>query len=109
MTRNATRVAVFAVAALAVAGAGTGIALATGGGDDRDVPIAGTEQERAARAALAHSGGGRVTATEVGDEESYYEVEITLEDGSRVDVQLDRTFRVVGSERDRADDEGRAG
>ena len=29
-----------------------------------------------------------------------YEVEVTLDDGSQVDVQLDRSFHVVGSERD---------
>lgn len=36
-----------------------------------------------------------MTGTEVGDEESYYEVEVTLADGSQVDVQLDRAFRFV--------------
>jgi uncharacterized membrane protein YkoI len=41
-----------------------------------------------------------VTETEVGDEESVYEVEVTLDDGSQVDVQLDRSFRVVDSEQD---------
>jgi hypothetical protein len=46
-----------------------------------------------------------VTGTEVGDEESYYEVEVTLDDGTQVDVQLDKGFRVVGSEADGADDE----
>ena len=51
------------------------------------------------------TGGGRVTGTEVGDEESLYEVEVTLDDGSQVDVQLDEQFRVVGSE---ADDESGA-
>ena len=49
-------------------------------------------------AALAFTGEGRVTGTEVGDEESYYEVEVTLDDGSEVDVQLDKNFEVVGSE-----------
>lgn len=29
-----------------------------------------------------------------------YEVEVTLDDGSQVDVQLDAEFKVVGSERD---------
>jgi hypothetical protein len=38
--------------------------------------------------------------TEVGDEESYYEVEVTLDDGTQVDVQLDADFQVVGSEAD---------
>jgi hypothetical protein len=37
---------------------------------------------------------------EVGDEESYYEVEVTLDDGSQTDVQLDRGFNVVGDETD---------
>ncbi|HKZ19242.1 MAG TPA: PepSY domain-containing protein [Acidimicrobiia bacterium] len=39
---------------------------------------------------------GTVTETEVGDEESHYEVEVTLDDGSQVDVQLDETFNFVG-------------
>ena len=42
-----------------------------------------------------------MTETEVGDEESYYEVEVTLDNGSQVDVQLDESFNVVGSEGDR--------
>jgi hypothetical protein len=41
-------------------------------------------------------GGGTVTETEVGDEESYYEVEVTQPNGSQTDVQLDRDFDVVG-------------
>ena len=53
----------------------------------------------------AHRRGSRVTETEVGDEESYYEVEVTLDDGSQVDVQLDEQFNVVGGE---ADDESEA-
>lgn len=55
---------------------------------------------RASQAALEHTGGGRVTDTEVGDEESHYEVEVTLEDGRRVDVQLNEQFEVVGDEFD---------
>ena len=41
-----------------------------------------------------------MTETEVNDEDSYYEVEVTLDDGSQVDVQLDRSFNVVGSKAD---------
>ena len=63
-----------------------------------DVPITGTNLERATAAALAHVGEGRVTATEVGDKESYYEIEITLDDGRQLDVQLDEQFDYVGSE-----------
>ncbi|MEE8330204.1 MAG: hypothetical protein V3R84_00350 [Acidimicrobiia bacterium] len=45
-----------------------------------------------------------MTETEVGDEESCYEVAITLDDGSKVDVQLDADFNVVGSEPDGVDE-----
>jgi hypothetical protein len=50
-----------------------------------------------------------VTETEVGDEESYYEVEVTLDDGRQVDVQLDERFAVVGSSQDVEDSAGREG
>ena len=63
-----------------------------------DVAITGIDLDKASAAALAHTGEGRVTGTEVGDEESYYEIEVTLEDGRQVDVQLDESFAVVGTE-----------
>jgi hypothetical protein len=90
-----------AIGALAVGGAGYAVA---GGADDdaTDTSITGSALDKASAAALDHTGEGRVTETEVGDEESYYEVEVTLEDGSQVDVQLDEDFNVVGDE---ADDE----
>jgi uncharacterized membrane protein YkoI len=103
--RRPTKLAAIAVAALAAAGAGTGIAVASGGGDDHEAPITGTDLDRASRVALEHAGGGSVTDTEVGDEESYFEVEVTLDDGSQVDVQLDRDFHVVGSERNGSGDD----
>ena len=73
-----------------------------GGADDdaTDTPITGSALDQASAAALEHTGEGRVTETEVGDEESYYEVEVTLDDGSQVDVQLDEDFNVVGDEAD---------
>ena len=96
------------IAALAVGG--VAIAGAAGGDDDDggERAIGGAALERASAAALDHTGGGRVTETEAGDEESYYEVEVTRADGSQVDVQLDRDFRVVGSEGDddRGEDDG---
>ena len=98
------------VAAVAVVAGGAGVALASGGDDDaNDTPITGPELERASAAALAHTGGGRVTETEVGDEESKYEVEVTLDDGSQVDVQLDESFAVVGSKVDHEDADESAG
>jgi hypothetical protein len=86
------------------AGAGGGIALASGS-DDSEPPITGEDLDRATAAALEHTGGGRVTETEVGDEESLYEVEVTLDDGTQIDVQLDESFRVVGDEADGPDDD----
>jgi uncharacterized membrane protein YkoI len=93
---------VIALAAVAALGAGgAAIATAAGGDDDEaDGAISGAALDRASRAALAHTGGGKVTETEVGDEESLYEVEVTRDDGTQVDVQLDRDFQVVGSEGD---------
>ena len=67
--------------------------------------ITGADLERASAAALAATGGGRVTGTEVGDEESYYEVEVTREDGSQVDVQLDESFQVVSHDPDHETDD----
>jgi uncharacterized membrane protein YkoI len=107
MTRR-TRVIIGVAALGAVAVAWAGVAVATNGDDDGgDVPITGDALARASAAALQATGGGRVTGTEVGDEESYYEVEVTLTDGSQVDVQLDRSFHVVSSDAD--DDRGEDG
>jgi uncharacterized membrane protein YkoI len=93
-----------AVAAVAL-GVGIAGAVAAGqGGDDNELPITGDALTRATDAALAHTGGGTVTETEVGDEESLYEVEVTLDDGTQVDVQLDENFVVVGTEADDDDD-----
>jgi hypothetical protein len=103
--RQRTMIAVAAGGAVLAVGAGTGMALANAGDDDaEESPITGAAGERARAAALAATGGGRVTGTEVGDEESYYEVEVTLDDGSQVDVQLDESFQVVGSAADRDED-----
>lgn len=98
-------IAAAGVVAAAAAGIGIGVAGA-GGGDDTEAPISGPDLDRASAAALEATGGGEVTETEVGDEESYYEVEVALDDGSQVDVQLDQDFQVVGSE---ADEDGPGG
>jgi uncharacterized membrane protein YkoI len=99
--RRRTIWTIAAAAAAAAVVAGTTAAVAAG--DDSESPITGPALERASAAALAHTGGGRVTDTEVGDEESYYEVEVTLDGGRQVDVQLDENFRVVS---DSADEDG---
>ena len=63
-------------------------------------PITGEALERASAAALAYTGGGEVTETEVGDEDALYEVEVTLAGGRQIDVHLDANFNVVSSESD---------
>ena len=89
----------------ALAGAGATIARATGGDDDTtEQPITGAALDRAGAAALEHTGGGRVTETEAGDEDGAYEVEVTRADGSQVDVHLDAHFGVLGIEGDREED-----
>ncbi|MEO2104772.1 MAG: hypothetical protein ABGZ36_03935 [Actinomycetota bacterium] len=106
MNRKLIAVLLGALATAALAMGGVAIA---GGEDENEGPdtrITGEALDRASAAALAHTGEGEVTETEVGDEESYYEVEVTLPDGSEVDVQLDESFAVVGEEvEDEADDD----
>lgn len=96
---NRTLPRTFAAVAGAIVLAGGGIAVAANadgtGTDETETAITGPALDRASAVALSHTGEGRVTGTEVGDEESYYEVEVTLDNGSQVDVQLDKGFGVV--------------
>ena len=93
----------FAVVAVLAIG-GTAIANNVIGDDDgSDKAITGTALDKAKVAALAHTGGGKVTETEAGDEEGAYEVEVTMPDGSQVDVHLDKSFHVLGQQ---GDDDG---
>ena len=100
--RNRRKSGLIAVAAAAaLGGGGAAIAGAAGGDDDAtDRAITGPALDRAGAAALNHTGGGRVTETEIGDEEGAYEVEVTRADGSQVDVHLDSGFKVLGSAAD---------
>ncbi len=102
MTKK-TKVIAVVGASLALAAGGAGAAIAAGGEDQAegpDVAISGSALDQASAAALAAAGGGKVSGTEKGDEESYYEVEVTLDGGSQVDVQLDRGFNVVSQSAD---------
>jgi len=113
--RNRSKYLVVGASALALAAGGGGLAIAGGnsGGQDSaedaaegpDVAITGTPLDRASAVALDHLGGGKVTDTEVEDEESMYEVEVTNDDGSQTDVQLDADFNVVGDETDGKNDQ----
>ena len=81
------------VAVLALGGGG--IAYATGG--DAGEQATGPGIEKAKSAALDHTNGGQVTGIEVGDEEGYYEIEVTRDDGSQADVHLDRDLNVLST------------
>jgi len=72
-----------------------------------DMPITGNALEQASAVALNYIGEGRVTDTEIDDEEGYYEIEITLDNGREVDVHLDKNFKVISqeSESDNEDDD----
>ena len=82
---------------------GAGVAYATGSGDEdssEQQQATGPGIEKAKSVALDHTNGGQVSGTEVGDEEGYYEVEIIRDDGSQVDVHLDRDLNVLSTPTD---------
>jgi len=85
------------VVVVAIAG-GAGAVVAMGGDDDE--PITGPAYDKAVEAALAHTGGGTVTETEMGDDGAAYSVEVQLKDGRQVEVNLDEDFNVIGDEPD---------
>jgi hypothetical protein len=96
MDRKARWIGAGALALAAIGGA-TGFAIAS---SDDDRPLTGPALEEARRAALAHTGGGAVIETEIGDDGSAYGVEVRRDDGSVVEVALDADFRVIGDEAD---------
>jgi len=100
-----TKIGLLAGAAAILALSGAGVALASSDDDASEKPIPGSALDKAKGAALAETGGGKVTDTEVGDDESLYEVEVTLDNGEQVDVQLDKNFDLVGSETDSEEDD----
>jgi hypothetical protein len=99
---------VIAVSAGALLAIGGGVGIAARGDDDR--PLKGTNYDRATSAALDYVGGGTVTGTEVGDaregkseagdDAEAYEVDVRRDDGRQVEVELDSSFTVTGSEAD---------
>ena len=96
--RTKTKVALIAGAAVAALAVGTGVGIAASG--DGDAPLTGSELERATEAALAQTGGGTVTETEVGDGGAAYGVEVRMPDGRVVEVALDADFHVIGADAD---------
>ena len=89
-----------AVVAMLVALGGAGIAYANGG--DSEEQVRGPDAEKAKSAAVAAVGGGSVSEVERddGNGTSVYEVEVTREDGSQLEVHLDGDYNVVGQQAD---------
>ncbi|TFC01577.1 hypothetical protein E3O42_09315 [Cryobacterium adonitolivorans] len=96
---------------LVVGGAGLAIADPFDSPVDADGPLTGNALDQASAAALDAVGSGTVTDTETetgGTDPNAYEVEVTLADGTEVDVALDKSFAVlwVDDEAGRSDDDG---
>ena len=87
-------------AGLAVAMAGGLVAAAAATGGDNDQELTGATRDRAVAAALAATGGGSVLETEAGDDGAAYGVEVRLDDGRQVEVNLDESFKVISQEPD---------
>jgi hypothetical protein len=98
---NVKTLVIAAAVAMLVALGGAGIAYANGG--DFEEQVTGPEADKAKSAAIAAVGGG--TLTEVERDDGYgtsgvYEVEVTRDDGSQVEVHLDGDYNVVGQQAD---------
>jgi uncharacterized membrane protein YkoI len=74
---------------------------ATGGSASVDPDdLQGEELEKASAAAIAEAGGGTVTDAETSDDADHaYDVEVRLDDGTEVDIDLDASFGVVRTEK----------
>jgi hypothetical protein len=92
------------IAAAALAGAliigGISAGTAQEASTDDDQPLIGETYDRATAAALEETKGGTVTDTEMGDDGATYGVEVRLEDGRQVEVNLDQNYKVTGQEAD---------
>ena len=90
-------------AAVVVAATAGGVAVATD--DDGDVHVTGPEADRATEAALEATDGGTANSVERDNENgATWEVEVTREDGTTVDVRLDEDYEVVVVEGDSEDE-----
>ncbi|MCW2974414.1 MAG: hypothetical protein JWN72_2687 [Thermoleophilia bacterium] len=69
-------------------------------GEGRHEELTGTTLSKASDAALTKVGEGKVTETERGDHGTAFEVEVTKDDGSQVDVELDAAFVVTAVKAD---------
>jgi uncharacterized membrane protein YkoI len=101
---NVRTLVIAAAVAMLVALGGAGIAYANAG--DSEEQVTGPDAQKAKSAAIAAVGGGTLTEVERDDgDDGYgtsgvYEVEVTREDGSQLEVHLDGDYNVVGQEAD---------
>ena len=97
---NVRTLVIAAAVAMLLALGGAGIAYANGG--DSEEQLTGPEAQKAKSAALAAVGGGTVTEVERddGNGTGAFEVEVTRDDGSQLEVHLDGGYDVVGQAAD---------
>ncbi|MCZ2827196.1 MULTISPECIES: PepSY domain-containing protein [unclassified Modestobacter] len=70
-------------------------------GDEPDEQVTGRDRDEAAAAALEAAGGGTVTEVEIADDgDTGYEAEVQLDDGTVVEVALDRDLTVTAVQND---------
>jgi uncharacterized membrane protein YkoI len=89
-----------AAAVLLLVGAGVAYATGSGGGASGQATAANLDK---AKSVALNQVNGRVTGSEVGDEEGAYQIEVTRSDGTQVDVNIDKNFNVISAP---ADNEG---
>jgi hypothetical protein len=90
-----------AAAGLGVAAAVTVGGVAAASSDDGDTGVSGPQADRATSAALEATHGGKANSVERDSENgATWEVEVTRNNGSTVDVRLDENYRVVVIEGD---------
>ena len=97
---NVRTLVIAAAVAMLLALSGAGIAYANGG--DSEEQLSGPEAQKAKSAAIAAVGGGTVSEVERddGNGTGAFEVEVTREDGSQLEVHLDSDYDVVGQQAD---------
>jgi uncharacterized membrane protein YkoI len=109
MTMKKRVAAVGGVAVLAAVLVGAGVAAAGGFelGEENSHNYTQEQADRATDAALEATGGGTANEVERDDENgATWEVEVTKDDGTTVDVRLDESYAVVVIEGDSESDTG---
>ena len=106
MKTNRTRNAIIGGAALLAVVAGGGAYAIADGSKEKGKTLTQAETARAERAAIAKVSGLVLEVEYEEDHGGGYEVEMQQKDGSEVEVYLDRSFKVVGVEREQDEYDG---